>query len=259
MNVNVRSPETRDRIAKAKIILLHPEDIERLDDMTWSVPSQTTLGRYQVQVVRGEGRCSCPDFAARQEPCKHIFAVLSRFKGIDYTDSALSKHRRSYPQNSRAYNAGQAQEIRLFDGLLRDLVSGVPDFPRAPGAPGPDPAPMADQLYVAIQKVYTGLSARRALGVHDAAVERKLLARAPSFMGSIRLLNRPEVTAILSELVTLSALPLAGLEEGGAVSPDSTGVQTTQFGAWREEKHGEKESARELPNTIAQLHANLSW
>ena len=70
--------------------------------------------------------------------------------------------------------------------------------------------------------------------------DRGLLSRVPSFAVASNLLTRPEVTSILYRLLSLSALPLAGLEEGGAVAPDSTGVQTTSFGGWREEKHGEK-------------------
>ena len=61
-----------------------------------------------------------------------------------------------------------------------------------------------------------------------------------------RALNRPEATVVLYGLLQLSALPLAGLEEGGAVAPGSTGVQTTSFGGWREEKHGEKREKKWL-------------
>jgi hypothetical protein len=54
-----------------------------------------------------------------------------------------------------------------------------------------------------------------------------------------RFLNRKDLNPVLSNLVTLSGLPLAGLELGGEVALDSTGTQTTCFGAWRETKHGE--------------------
>jgi transposase len=90
------------------------------------------------------------------------------------------------------------------------------------------------------------MSSRRACGVYQNVAERGLLSKRPSFMVSSRLLSRPEVTPILYRLLQLSALPLAGLEEGGAVAPDSTGIQTTSFGAWREEKHGEKREKRWL-------------
>jgi hypothetical protein len=118
--------------------------------------------------------------------------------------------------------------------------------PGSPGLPGPAPTSIQDDLYCAILKVYSGLSGRRACGVYANVADRGLLSRAPSFAVASNLLRRPEVTPILYRLLQLSALPLAGLEDGGAVAPDSTGIQTTSFGGWREEKHGEKREKRWL-------------
>ena len=92
----------------------------------------------------------------------------------------------------------------------------------------------------AVLKVYSGLSGRRACGVYENVADRNLIGRAPSYAVASDVLTRPEATPILYNLLRLSALPLAGLEDGGVVAPDSTGMQTTQFGGWREEKHGEK-------------------
>jgi transposase len=73
-----------------------------------------------------------------------------------------------------------------------------------------------------------------------------LLGRVPSYMVASRALNRPDATHTLYQLLTHSAAPLAGLEQGGSVAPDSTGIQTTSFGGWREERHGEKRQKRWL-------------
>jgi hypothetical protein len=51
-----------------------------------------------------------------------------------------------------------------------------------------------------------------------------------------KLLNKPEMTAILHKLVTLSALPVAGIEVDFAV--DSTGFRTNTFSSYCEEKYG---------------------
>ncbi|MCI4327652.1 MAG: transposase [Thermoplasmata archaeon] len=136
--------------------------------------------------------------------------------------------------------------MRLLDTLLRDLVSEVPDFPRTPGLPGPAPTPVGDDLYCTILKIYSGMSARRACGVYQNVADRGLLYRVPSYAVASNLLVRPEVTPILYRLLQLSAAPLAALEEGGAVAPDSTGIQTTSFGGWREEKHKEKREKKWL-------------
>jgi transposase len=236
------------RIVRGKEIASHPETIEKIGEAEWSVPSQTGFGRYLVSMKDGEFRCGCKDFAGRNgEPCKHIFAVMDL--RLHETGQALGvparKVRKQYAQHP-TYTKGQTEEMRLLDSLLRELVSEAYDFPRAPGLPGPAPTSIQDDLYCAILKVYSGLSGRRACGVYANVADRGLLSREPSFAVASNLLTRPEVTPILYRLLSLSALPLAGLEDGGAVAPDSTGVQTTSFGGWREEKHGEKREKRWL-------------
>jgi transposase len=235
------------RMARGREIASHPETIEKLGAVEWSVPSQSGFGRYRVWFVEQEGRCTCPDYLKRTAPCKHIVAVMDlRLKAAGRTMSVpAAKPRKQYAQHP-TYTKGQTEEMRLLDSLLRELVSEAYDFPRSPSLPGPAPTCIQDDLYCAILKVYSGLSGRRACGVYANVADRGLLARAPSFAVASNLLTRPEVTPILYRLLQLSALPLAGLEDGGAVAPDSTGIQTTSFGGWREEKHGEKREKRWL-------------
>ena len=237
-----------DRVTRGKAIALHPETIEKIADDTWTVPSQTGVGRYRVWTDGVDARCDCKDYDNRQAPCKHIFAVMElRLKEVGQCLSGSApKPRRQYAQKWDAYNLGQTKEMRLVDTMLRELVSGIPDVPRLPGLHGPKPMSLRDGLYCAILKVYSCMSGRRAVGVYENVTERGLLAKVPSFATSSVVLNRPELTPILYHMLHLSALPLAGLEEGGAISPDSTGIQTTSFGGWREEKHGEKREKRWL-------------
>jgi transposase len=236
-----------ERMVRGREIASHPETIEKLGEVEWSVPSQSGFGRYRVWFVDREGRCTCPDYLKRTAPCKHIIAVMDlRLKAVGRPMSIpAAKPRKQYAQHP-TYTKGQTEEMRLLDSLLRELVSETYDFPRPIGLPGPAPTSIQDDLYCAILKVYSGLSGRRACGVYANVADRGLLSRAPSFAVASNLLTRPEVTPILYRLLQLSALPLAGLEDGGAVAPDSTGIQTTSFGGWREEKHGEKREKRWL-------------
>jgi hypothetical protein len=41
-----------------------------------SVPSCSEPGRSYRVSLADEGRCGCPDWRRRHEPCKHIFAAL---------------------------------------------------------------------------------------------------------------------------------------------------------------------------------------
>ena len=99
---------------------------------------------------------------------------------------------------------------------------------------------MRDQVFAALLKVWSGRSGRRAAGFTQAAAKDGLLSTAPGRMSVQRVLNCSDLTLTLNNLLNLSALPLIGLEDGGTVAPDSTGIQTTSFGAWRETKHGER-------------------
>jgi transposase len=229
--------EYEERLVKAREIASHPEEIEKLGEDLWSVPSQSGFGRYQVYFNGDKWSCGCRDFASRfGQPCKHILSVRELIAG---TRGQPAQPRKQYPQRSGEYDAGQTKEMRLIDSLLRDLVGAIYEFPRAEGTPGRVPTPLCDEVYCAVLKVYSGLAGRRACGVYQNVADRGLLSRVPSYKVASRLLNRSEVTPILYRLLSLSALPLAGLEDGGIVAPDSTGIQTTSFGAWREAKHGE--------------------
>lgn len=41
-----------------------------------SVPSCSEAGRSYRVSLAGEGRCGCPDWRRRKEPCKHLYAAL---------------------------------------------------------------------------------------------------------------------------------------------------------------------------------------
>jgi hypothetical protein len=240
--------EYEERLVKAREIASHPEEIEKLGGDLWSVPSQSGFGRYQVFFNGEKWSCGCKDFAGRfGQPCKHILSVREL---TARTNGPSETPKKQYRQKSPEYDNGQTKEMRLVDTLLRDLVGAVYEFPRSESTPGRVPTALSDEIYCAVLKVYSGLAGRRACGVYANVADRGLLSKVPSYMVASRLLNRPEVTPILYRLLSLSALPLAGLEDGGIVAPDSTGIQTTSFGAWREAKHGEQRTKKWL-----KLHA----
>ncbi|MGD0718728.1 MAG: transposase [Thermoplasmata archaeon] len=235
------------KLVQADGIASHPEVIEKINETEWSVPSQTGFGRYLVFLDGRQFRCTCPDYSKRVLPCKHILAIRElRLRAAGHTPGTPAPTvRKQYAQHP-SYTRGQTEEMRLVDSLLRELVRDVADIPRTPGARGRPKTPLPDEIFCAILKVYSGLSGRRAHGVYENVADRGLLEKTPSYLVASRLLARPEVTPILYNLLSMTAHPLAGLEEGGTVAPDSSGIQTTSFGGWREEKHGEKRQKRWL-------------
>src|SRR5438309_25417 len=73
------------------IVIAAKAKLQKAGDGRWFVPSQS-VGRdgrgakyYTVKPDPIEEYCSCPDFAARQRTCKHLFAVQIVIKR-EYTD-----------------------------------------------------------------------------------------------------------------------------------------------------------------------------
>jgi transposase len=202
----------------------------------WKVPSQSGHGYYLVNLNKHEPECSCPDCELRKLKCKHIFAVEFYLKReIDnkgnMTETKAVKI--TYSQNWEAYNKAQTSELRLFDVLLKDLVNNVEEPQYTFGRPK---LSMKDSVFCSIQKVYSQLSQRRAYTLYKNAEEKEKIEHTPHFNAVGKLLNREDITPILHNLLTLTALPLKSVET--TFAPDSSGFRTTQFNEYCKEKHG---------------------
>ncbi len=234
-------PLTTTREERGKEIANKEGQIEKVGNYAFKVKSQSGHGFYEVKMTDKGMTCTCPDFQKRGLPCKHISA--SRYYLEVQRDTpkgtVSEKIHLTYSQAWSAYNAAQTEEIKMFDALLKDLVKAIPEPEQKMGRPR---LPMSETLFCAIQKVYSQLSSRRAHSLFQNAVERKQIDHAPYFNVTSAVFNNPEITPILHELVTLSALPVAGLETDFAV--DSTGFRTTTFSEYCGMKHGQKKAHR---------------
>ena len=227
-----------ERWEKGRQIAATPGAVEQLREDLFTVKSQSGPGAYRVTLGVDRIECNCPDFIKRGLPCKHAASVRFYLEKQTILPTGEVQSERvpvTYEQAWATYDRAQMEEVRLFDMLLADLLAGVPEPEQVKGRPR---VPIREELFCAVQKVYSQLSCRRAHSLFGFAVERGQLPKNHGFVVSSRALNREDVTPILHDLIRQSALPLAALEEGFA--PDSTGIQATSFGAWREEKYGEK-------------------
>jgi len=220
----------------------------------WIVPSQTGNGAYVVSLAhRTEAdtntwACDCPDFELRGVACKHVFAVEMTVKREYGPDGEIvaQEIKVTYTQNWTAYNAAQTQEKDRFMPMLADLCSTIPQPPQGRGRPR---LPMSDMAFEAISRVYSGLSARRFDSDVREAHDKGLTDSDPHFNSVLRYLRSPEMTPVLTELVTISALPLKAVESDFAV--DSTGFTTSRFVRWYDHKWGKEQTKREW----VKLHA----
>jgi len=212
-------------------------NVKKVNDHSFKVKSQTGNGVYEFKETPKGMTCTCPDFVYRGGKCKHIAATRYYLEIEKDTPQGIvtEKVHLTYKQAWDAYNAAQKAEVKLFDELLKDLVKAIPEPEQTRGRPR---LSIHENLFCAMQKVYSQLSSRRAHSLFQNAKERGQINHAPYFNAPSAFFNNPETTQILQTLVTLSALPVAGIEVDFSV--DSTGFRTTQFNAYNGEKHGQK-------------------
>ena len=229
------------REEKGKAIANQGNQIRKVNDHSFKVKSQSGKGVYEVKATPNGMTCTCPDFVYRGGKCKHIMATRYYLQVEKDTPQGVvtEKVHLTYTQAWNAYNEAQKAEVHLFDELLKDLVKAIPEPEQTMGRPR---LSIHETLFCAIQKVYSQLSSRRAYSLFKNATERGQIDHAPDFNVPSKLFKNPEMTPILHELVTLSALPVAGLESDFSI--DSTGFRTTTFGAYCEDKYGKSKEHR---------------
>lgn len=225
------------REQRGKAIADQGNQVKKINDHSFKVKSQSGNGVYEVKATPNGMTCTCPDFVYRGGKCKHIQATHYYLEIEKETPqgTVTEKVHLTYAQAWNAYNEAQKAEVHLFDDLLKDLVKAIPEPEQTMGRPR---LSLQESTFCAIQKVYSQLSSRRAYSLFQNATEREQIEHAPHFNAPSKLFNNPEMTPLLHELVTLSALPVAGIEVDFSV--DSTGFRTTCFSAYNGAKHGQR-------------------
>jgi len=201
----------------------------------WHVPSQSGRGEYIVRTSQKGPICTCPDSELRQVICKHIWAVdyVERWEYGDYGDTILRRRiRLTYKQNWKAYNKAQVNEGPLFLKLLADLCSHVEQPKYRFGRPS---LLLSDMVFASALKVYSTFSLRRFMAFIERAKAEGFIDQACSYVTVSNYMRKPEMTAVLQELIKLSSLPLASVEDSFAV--DSSGFSTCRFARYFSYKH----------------------
>jgi transposase len=98
-------------------------------------------------------------------------------------------------------------------------------------------------VFACVYKVYVGFSARRFMSDLREAKAKEHIYKTPHFNSVANYLADPKLTETFSQLVTLSSLPLKGIEQNFAV--DSSGFSTCRFVRWFNKKYGREIDNRE--------------
>lgn len=209
---------------------------------TWLVPSQAGPKKYTVDPNPQSPSCTCPDFEARQQRCKHIFAtelVIQR----EYTNDGKTETftetvsvRKTYKQQWSSYNKSQVNEKADFQTLLHNLCSGIQEPVQTFGRPR---LPLSDVIFSAAFKVFSTVSGRRFVSDLRDAHAKGYLSKMPSYNAIFDYLKMESLTPLLKELIAQSSLPLKSVETQFAV--DSSGFSTTSYVRWFDVKYGQDE------------------
>jgi len=207
----------------------------------WQVPSESGAGKYSVSPDEQQPYCSCLDFETHGHICKHIYAVritMARLKLAERapqpTVPAERVKRKTYSQKWPEYNAAQVNEKRHFQSLLHDLCQTIVS-PVQTGR-GQRAIPRCDAIFSAVFKVYSTVSARRFMTDLATSHEDGFISKLPCYNSIFHALENPELTPILTNLITKSALPMRAIESDFAV--DSSGFCTCRFYRWFDQKYG---------------------
>lgn len=207
----------------------------------WKVPSQSGKGYYLVKSDGYGGSCNCADFENRGRKCKHIWAIelilSEKVKRLD--KEVVEIQRPTYSQDWKNYNLAQTKEKELFMKFLSEITSRVNNPAYNFGRPTNQ---LSDMIYSMIFKVYSGFSGRRFNTDITQARDYAYITKRVSYNSMFDYFNKEDLTPILSDLVTISALPLKEIEKDFTI--DATGFGTLNFQRWYSFKHGREITSR---------------
>jgi transposase len=228
------------RIEKAKHLVAE-EKVRHAPGGFYVASASGSRREYYVRLDGLYPTCTCEDFELRDWRCKHIEAAAI-FRAQQAAGHAAECDqpgpiipRKSYKQDWSNYNASQIHEGYYVKRLLRELCEAIPEPPPT-GKRGRPRLSVRDGIYAACMKVYGGMSARRSSSDIEECRDGGFLSTAPHFNSILNVLDDPATGPILTELVRLSALPLAAVEVDFAV--DSTGFGTCRYSRWFDQKYG---------------------
>src|SRR5438105_9610419 len=228
------------------LVIAAKSKLQRSDDgFRWFVPSQTKgcQNTYIVKPDPAKPHCTCPDFAARQLRCKHLYAVeivtQREFTFDEETQTQTLTEtvtvKQTYKQEWTAYNQAQTHEKDRFLSLLSELCKGIEEPIQSFGRPR---IPLAEVVFGNTYKVYSTVSGRRFCSDLRDAQAKGYLTRTPHYTSLSRYLENPMLTPFLKQLIEESSLPLQAVESDFAV--DSSGFSTCRFVQWVKAKYSDK-------------------
>ncbi len=163
----------------------------------------------------------------------------------------------TYSQQWHEYNLGQTREKLTVMALLDELLFFFPLLKQPVIKKRGRPAfSIRDGIYCIIMKMYISLSSRIVESDLQLCKKAGYIENVPHFNTTLNLLADSQITKILTELITLSALPLKLVESQFAV--DSTGFSTSCFERWYDIRLASNSMKRKFMKCHATIGTNTN-
>ncbi len=145
------------------------------------------------------------------------------------------KPKKKYTQDCPAYNAAKTNEDQFFKKLLHELLFlAIKDYPK--NRRGPKGYSTRDKIFSMCIKIYYKRDLRRCESMLKELKKLGFIDKVPSFKSIDNFFNDKKLKKKLDMLIFVSALPVANLEETGAV--DSTCFGISRYDRWFDHKWG---------------------
>ncbi len=149
------------------------------------------------------------------------------------------KHTQNWPQ----YDLAKTNEDRLFKELLRELLFLSIEKDHKPKRGRPSYS-VQDKIFCMAIKVYYRSDLRKAQSILKELKRLGYIRNVPCYKSIDNFFNDEKLSKVLDDLILLSSLPLAELEETGAI--DATGFSLSRFARWFEHKWGKTEGKERI-------------
>lgn len=153
-------------------------------------------------------------------------------KQMEVGDFKSKQPRKKYPQQWHEYNLSQTSEKIMFMDILDDLTRYIPLLDQK--GRGRPRLSIQEMIYCMGLLIYGGKSSRRTISELQISKDKKIISHVPHFNSILNYFNEESLKKHLTNLLTLSSLPLKHFEQDFTV--DSSGFTTSIFDRWVEHK-----------------------
>ena len=140
-----------------------------------------------------------------------------------------------YKQNWPEYDLAKTNEVIFVKRCLQELLTIYLSETNIPKL-GRKGYSTKDKIFCMCIKAYYRCDLRKTTSVLKELKALNFIEKVPCYKSIDNFFNDKELNKILDDLILISALPMASIEETGAI--DATGLSMSRFDRWVEHKHG---------------------